>query len=85
MDWTNEQVRNIINVSDYLEYELRDLQWYAFLLEREIIAQIDARKELFNKTIEFFTQHIPFGEEEVINDYKKFIEDLIPKEKNVDD
>lgn len=47
---------------------------YANFLEQKIIDQRKQNKELFNKTIEFFGQHLPSM---YIEEYKKSVADLV--------
>lgn len=73
----DKDIKVLMLANDALADELKCVKLYAYCCEREIIDQINLRKKLFDKTIEFFTQHIPFGEVsrelalEVIEDYKK--------------
>lgn len=73
----DKDIKDLMLANDALADELKRVEFYAYCCEREIIDQINLRKKLFDKTIEFFTQHIPFGEVsrelalEVIEDYKK--------------
>lgn len=85
METDNKQIKELMLANDALADELKRVEYYAYCCEREIIDQINLRKELFDKTISFMEQHLPFGEVprelmlEVIEDYKKEMMPLFTK------
>lgn len=73
----NKDIKDLMLANDALADELKRVEYYSYCCEREIIEQINLRKKLFDNTIAFMEQHLPFGEvskelvSEVIEDYKK--------------
>lgn len=73
----DKYIKDLMLANDALADELKRVEDYAYCCELEIIDQIKLRKKLFDNTIAFLEQRIPFGEvskelvSEVIEDYKK--------------
>ena len=70
----DKDIKDLMLANDALADELKRVEWYANCLEQKIIDQRKQHKELFNKTIEFFEQHLPSM---YIEEYKKTVADLV--------
>lgn len=69
-----ENEKKLMLTINALADELERVEWYANCLEQTIIDKGKQHKELFNKTIEFFEQHLPSM---YIEEYKKTVADLV--------
>lgn len=70
-----EGEKKLIFTDDSLAGKLERIEErYANCLEQKIIDRGKQNKELFNKTIEFFEQHLP---PMYIEEYKKTVADLV--------
>lgn len=70
-----DDTKNLMLTDDEFVDELERVnERYANFLEQKIIDQRKQYKELFNKTIEFFEQHLPSM---YIEEYKKTVADLV--------
>lgn len=70
----DKDIKDLMLANDALADELKRVEWYANCLEQKIIDKGKQNKELFNKTIEFFEQHLPSM---YIEEYKKTVADLV--------